>query len=852
MISLYDILEAADGQLFGEATAAIFTDFCYDPREVQPGQLFVALKTDKGDGHRYMEQAIKKGASGVMCTNPPAFDTEDVTIIVMRSVEDALMRWTQIVLEKFGTTVIGVTGSVGKSVTKEAIAHVLGTIFNVYTHPGNFNGRFGLPLALGKLTKEHQIAVLEFGTNQRGEIAEMVTLTQPMVGVVTAVNHAHTESLGSLEQIAEEKAELIRHLPPKGLAVLNFDDPLVREMGSETQASLLTIGLDLAEPAFGADLMAYNILVDRYKTGFDLRHAGERYPGRWVRLLGAHQLYAALAALAVGMSYDISLSDGLHALTRFDPLPSRMNTLPGPMGSLLVDDTCSANPEGTLAALEWMRAVKDDRGKAIFVMGDMDELGGYSTLAHQQIGQRAAEIADRVVTMGDLAAETGRAALEAGLPRGQVAITFSAEDAAQSASYDLGPYDIVLVKGSESARMERVMKRLITDQAHIEYLARKTGLYTQVVLERPERPTWIQINMESIAYNTRRVKEIVGDEVALMAVVKANAYGHGAIPVSMTATNNGADYLGVATVNEALELREAGIDAPILILGYTPPWAASHILRHNLTVSLYDPEVTRALNRAAQEADAMILGHVLVDSGAGMLGLLPDEVTLFFRSLRNMDNIQIEGIYTQFSAADQNENYTKAQIMTFESVVDPLLAAGFRFRYVHAANSAAAIHIPESRFNMVRCGIALYGLSPGPYMPVPADFRPALSWKSVIAQVKRLPSGSFIGEGNRYRTQSTQMVAYIPVGYADGFRREPKRWKHVIIKGEYAPILGAVGMSMTAVDVSQIEDVQPGEEVTLIGQQGYRIITIEDAAEYLGTNTYEVISTILAKEPRVK
>ncbi|MBN1565173.1 MAG: alanine racemase, partial [Anaerolineae bacterium] len=181
MISLYDILEAADGQLFGEASAAIFSDFCYDPREVQPGHLFVALKTDKGDGHHHMEQAVKKGASGIMCTNPPTFDTDEVTVIVMRSVEDALMRWTRIILEKFGTTVIGVTGSVGKSVTKAAIAQVLGTKFNVYTHPGNFNGRFGLPLALGRLNKDHQIAVLEFGTNQRGEIAEMVRITRPLV-----------------------------------------------------------------------------------------------------------------------------------------------------------------------------------------------------------------------------------------------------------------------------------------------------------------------------------------------------------------------------------------------------------------------------------------------------------------------------------------------------------------------------------------------------------------------------------------------------------------------------------------------------------------------------------------------
>ncbi len=198
-----------------------------------------------------------------------------------------------------------------------------------------------------------------------------------------------------------------------------------------------------------------------------------------------------------------------------------------------------------------------------------------------------------------------------------------------------------------------------------------------------------------------------------------------------------------------------------------------------------------------------------------MLGLLPDEVTLFFRSLRNLNHVQIEGIYTQFSVSAENLEYTRAQLAVFESVVDPLLAAGFRFKYVHAANSTAAIHLPESRFSLVRAGLALYGISPGMYTPIPADFKPALTWKTTIAQIKRLPPGSFVGEGNTYRTQSTRQIALIPVGYADGFRRAPTRWKHVLVKGDYAPVIGQVSIDLTAIDITDIEDVQMGEEVVL-------------------------------------
>jgi alanine racemase len=853
MISLYDILEAADGQLFGEAVASIFADFCYDSRRVNPGELYVALKTERGDGHHYMQDAVDRGAAGIMCTHPPTFDTDGLTVIVMRSVERALMRWTQLVLQKYGTTVIAVTGSAGKSVTKEAIAQVLRRRFSVYTHPGSFNGRFGLPLALGKLTRDHRVAVLEFGINQPGEMAEMVAATKPMVGVVTAVQHAHTDHLHTLDQIAQEKGALVRQLPPEGLAVLNFDDPRVRAMASETKAAVMTVGLDIVEPSYGSDLLAYNIVMDRYKTGFDLRRGAERFPGRWIPLLGAHQLYSALAALAVGLSYQIPLEEGLQALTEMEPLPGRMRLLDGPDGALLIDDTHSANPETVLAALDWLRAARDPDGRAILVLGDMDDLGSYTSLAHMQAGQHAAGIVDQLVTQGDLAAEAGRTALEHGLNRNQVAITFNPTDAARAASAGLGPRDMVLIKGGQRAQMERIVRRLLINEADVSLLTKRTGIYEQVDAERAaDRPSWVLVDLEAVAYNMRRIKETVGPEVALLAEVRANAYGHGAVTVSTTALHNGADMLGVASLAEALELRDAGIDAPILIMGYTPAWAAPQVIRHKLTVTLYDAESARVFDRAAQALDTTVQAHVLVDTGLGMLGLLPGDVTLFFRSLRTMPRLQIEGIYTQFSVPVENPDYTRVQLVTFESMVDPLLAAGFRFKYVHAADTATAIHMPETRFTLVRTGAALYGLSAGPYAPIPADFRPALTWKTTIAQIKRLPPGSFVGEGNTYRTQDIRQIALIPVGFADGFRRAPSRLKQVVVKGHYAPIVGQISMDLTAIDVTDIEDVQVGEEVVLIGAQGWRAISITDAADTLGTTPAEVISTVLARVPRVK
>ena len=873
MIDLYDILEAANGQLFGEPVSQIFTDFCFDSRRAEPGQIFVAVKTNLGDGHDYMEDAVQRGVTGIMCTNPPSFDTEGLTVIVMRDVEKALIRWTERVLKKYGTSVIGVTGSNGKTTTKEAISHVLGTKYSVYKSPGSYNGRFGLPLALGRLSANYQLAVLEYAIDQFGEMTEMVGATHPLMGVVTNIGHTHLDRLGTIENVASEKRILIEGLPEDGIAILNHDDPLVRQMQNVVKGSSMTVSVDLKGDTFGADLIAYNVILGRYKTGFDLRFGKQRFVGKWIPLLGYHQLYSALMAVAVGLCFDVPIQDSLRALTEIEPMPGRMRPLQGINGSQIVDDTHSANPESTLRALDWLEAVhnpdaaplavasedsemlveeRSNMGRAYFLMGDMAGLGAFSAYGHREAGRRAAEVVDRVVTKGDLAAEVGRSAENSGLPLAQISMTFSANDAVQAIKPYLKPNDIILIKGSPAARMEYVVRELLENPEDAVLLSRHETAFETVWMDRPARPTWLHIDMDAVANNVRHIKEMVGDDVEVMAVVKANAYGHGAVAVSTTALLNGASCLGVASINEAIELREAGITAPILILGYTPAWAAGLAIRYDVTVTLYDLAIARAFDRTASEMNARVRVHVKIDTGMGRLGVLPDDVAIFFRTLIKMENIDIEGIFTHFSVADEDQSYTEFQLESFEHVVSPLKAMGFQIPYIHAANSAAIVTLPDSHFNMVRAGIAMHGLHPGFTCKLPDEFIPALTWKTTIAQVKRLPQGSYIGYGNTYRTQDVEQIAVIPVGYADGFRRAPKTWGHVLVHGRKAPIVGRVSMDQTMVNVTDIDDVKIGDEVVLIGKQGKAEITAEAVAKRLGTVNYELVSTILARVPRVK
>ncbi len=872
MIHLDDLLQATGGHLIGPACTRHFNDFCYDSRRVEPGQLFLAIKTAKGDGHDHIPEALKGGAAGVVCQRLPDLGERPVTCLVVPDTQAALTAWARFILRKTGVPVIGITGSTGKTSTREAVSAVLGRRLHVFHNPANYNGRFGLPVALGRLTPEHKVAVLEMACDSFDEIAQLAQLTQPRVGIVTAVNHAHLAYLGSLEAIAQEKGRLVEALPPAkhhhsplpttGLAVLNYDDPWVREMRERTQAQVITYGY-----SSDAHMVASQPQPDRDGTNLLVHLAGPQgtgytgYPARdqiRIGLVGRHHAYTALAAIAVGIAYQIPWEEILAALESLRPIPGRTNPLPGQNGSLILDDSYNASPAAMLAALETLNDLAQREKpyrtiRRVAILGDMGQLGNYDPEGHRQVGKAAATHTDLLVTVGERAEQIARAARQAEHPPAQgVIITYSPAEAARHLDGQLGPDDIVLVKGDVSARLERAARVLLADpEADAMRLPRAEAVWEQVQVSQPARPTWLEIDVDAIAQNVRCIKALIGPSVRLLAVLKADAYGHGTIKVARTALNNGASYCGIASVNEAVQLRQAGITAPVLVLGYTPAWQAREALRHDITITLYDRDVARAFSRAAIELHAEARAHVKVDSGMGRLGLLPEHVTDFVRDVRGLPGLTLEGIFTHFSVADEPDlGYTRWQLQRFQHVLDELKTQSITFPLIHAANSAAILRLPESHYTMVRLGLAMYGLAPSPAVSLPAEMRRALTWKTSVAQVKRLPSGSFVSYGNTYQTQSTQTIAVIPVGYADGFRRAPQHWGQVLVKGQRAPIVGRVCMDQTMINVTHIPDVRVGDEVVLIGDQGQETISAEQVAQQLGTINYEVVSAIMARVPR--
>ncbi|MFH1778586.1 MAG: alanine racemase [Candidatus Omnitrophota bacterium] len=366
------------------------------------------------------------------------------------------------------------------------------------------------------------------------------------------------------------------------------------------------------------------------------------------------------------------------------------------------------------------------------------------------------------------------------------------------------------------------------------------------------RPTWTEIDLNAIAHNYHAIKSRLSSGTNILAVVKANAYGYGIVEVARRLAKEKVSYLGVAFVDEGIVLRKAGIKLPILALSSVMPKEVKGALKYDLTLTVCDRDLASEIDKAARKLNKQALVHVKVDTGMGRLGIWHDEADQLIEDILRFKNVILEGIFTHFSSADEEEvHYTVQQINNFKRLVTDIEIKGAQIQYVHAANSAGAILYRDSHFNMVRPGLMLYGLYPNEAIAKAVKLKPVLSLKTRIIFLKRTPAGRSISYGRTYMTEKETFIATLPIGYADGLNRHLSNRGQVIIRGKCAPIVGRICMDHTMIDVGHVDGVKVGDEVVLIGNQGSQTITVEDVARLLDTISYEVVCWISSRVPRV-
>ncbi len=362
-----------------------------------------------------------------------------------------------------------------------------------------------------------------------------------------------------------------------------------------------------------------------------------------------------------------------------------------------------------------------------------------------------------------------------------------------------------------------------------------------------------EINLDNIANNLREVRKISGENIKILAVVKADAYGHGAVEVSKVALYNGADWLGVATCDEGVQLRRHSIFAPVLLLGYTPEARIDEVVLNGLTQTVFSYDMALEFSRAAKKLDKTADIHIKIDTGMGRIGFFPDDKSLdAIREISKLHNINITGIYTHFASADETDKtFTMEQYGKFIYMAENTEKILGRRIIKHAANSGAILDLPQLSLDMVREGIILYGLYPSDDVSKKLDIRPCMSIRTNVSYVKTVEKGTSIGYGRTFFTKRKSRIATVPVGYADGYSRALSNRANVIINGHLAPVVGNICMDQFMADVTDAGDVKAGDSVILMGKDGDNFIGADDIAKIQKTISYEVLCGVGKRVPRI-
>lgn len=788
--------------------------------------IFWAIKGQHFNGNDFVQEALKSGVMAAVVSRDDLTERDvppGKTIIQAQDTLGALQNLAAVYRARFSCPVIGVTGSNGKTLVKEMLASILCRERRTYRSPLSYNTQVGAALSLLGIRSEHEAAIVEAGISLPGEMDRLERMIRPDHGILTAISKAHIGGLGSLENAFDEKLRLFNNLGPNSFLVVNGDDPICASARS-LPCKVVTFGL-----SEGVDVRATHLepLPDRgyrfnmrlWRDDLDVALA---VPGEF-NVLNA--LAAAAAAHLLGASPD-AIRKGLQD---FLPSPMRLEMHTTVAGVTLINDTYNSDPASIRGALDVLSKVGKGRRK-IAILSDMLDLGLHSRQEHLSVGKEVVRAGvDQLITVGEHAALIGQSAALEGMDSRRISNTRSYHEAAVELEKRMNSGDVVLFKGSRWFRLERIARELVGSIG----------------------PTRLLVNLDSIARNIKTIRGVVGDDVGVMAVVKSFGYGNDSIRTSRVALENGVSYLAVAFADEGAALRQSRIDAPILVFNILPE-EVDKIVRYRLSAVVPSLEIAGELNRAGARGRKIPV-HIKIDTGMGRSGVWVDDAVAFIHRVLSMDCVEVEGIMTHFASADdpEDDSYTRAQIQAFRWLIEDLGKMGHTFRYIHAANTAASIRFPEARFNMVRPGLAIYGMYPSETVRRLMRLEQVITFCTKISQVKEHPPGRCISYNRRYRTCRPCRIATLPVGYNDGYPRFQSNRGEVLVKGRRVPVVGAVCMDNTMIDVTEVPEARVGDEAVLIGRQGDEEILPDEIAANGNTINYEIACKISPRVTRI-
>lgn len=826
-ISLSLLAEIAGGELRGARGEERVSSVAIDSRHLGTEPAFFALAGSRTDGHRFVGHALEQGAVAAVVTRRWLEGTERTPAGTLVAVEDplrSLQRLASWWRGRLAGKVVAVTGSNGKTIVKDALLHLLAGSRRAAGSIGSYNSQLGVPLALLRIPREVEVAVLEAGISAPGEMASLAAMLRPDCGILTNVGLAHIAAFGSRAAIAREKVKLFAGVEAPGWVLLPAEVPSLEELAGELPGRVLRVGGGDGElPRLAA--------TARGRDGLEAvleMPSGERFevPTRTPspEILTDLEIAASAASLLGVPGPEIAA-----ALSGYAPPHTRMEIWRSAHRRItLVNDACSSDPVSVEAALRALDNLESGTGRRIFVFGGMRELGELREPEHAAIGRMAAQHrVDPLVLVGGSQLDATEEAFRAGSPEGRVLRLEGPEGLASQLGEDLEPGDVVLLKGPRNLGIDRAAQGLLDAIAPNRFL----------------------LDLGAVAENVSLFRRAVGPATKVLGMVKALAYGSDAVRLSAELEGLGLDWLGVANPDEGAALRRSGVSLPILVTLCTAD-EVDKLLRYDLTPVLYSPELVEPMAAAARRRDRPLGVHLEVDTGLGRLGQFPGDLPELARRARETGWLEVVGLMTHFASADdpKQDAFTRRQIALFRESISALEELGFRDLLCHAAATAGALRFPESGFGMVRIGLGLFGVHPSAAVREAQELHLAVSLLSKVTGVRLFEAGASIGYNRTYQVERGRFRAgVVPIGYADGVPWALSNGGTVLVEGRPVPIVGRISMDSLVVDLSEVPEAHEGSDVLVYGRHGGRELRPEEVAERSGTIVYELLARLGAR-----
>jgi len=781
---------------------AVIEDISLDSRLVTNPEetLFFAVDGVQHDGHDFMGELVERGVRHFIVERDVDISKTCHFLRVENSIS-ALQKLVKYHRSQYEISVIGITGSNGKTTTKEWLSQVLSPSFKLIKSPKSFNSQVGVPLSVWKINSTYELGIFEAGISQAGEMEKLAKIIQPTIGIFTTIGPAHDEGFENRAQKIREKALLFEE---SEVIICRKDNREVYEhlhkkfAGRCFSWSLTDAGADVAFKYLETD--------DQYEVTYksDIYHF--RLPFKfdiWVE----NALHVITTSLYLGLS-ESQIQEGLNLL---NPVKMRLQVKPGVSQTYIIDDTYNNDLQGLEVALNFLKSQRQKERKTV-ILSDLFQTGLQEEKIYEYInGLLEKDGIGRIIGIGP------------NISRNQHLFSMEGRFYEDTVSFLNNPpsfsQEMILVKGARKFQLERIVRDL----------------------ELNTHRTVLEINFESIIHNLKQYKSRLNPQTKLMVMVKAFAYGGGSLEIANLLQFHKVDYLGVAYLQEAINLRKNGIKIPIMVM--SPDMSDLDMYaEYNLEPEVFTFEIIDAIEKMGESLSV----HLKLETGMNRLGFVEEELDLLIEKLKKCSNLNVKAIFTHLSSSDNREDddFTRNQLAAFERMYDKLSSALEISPMRHVLNSSGILRFPDFQYDMVRLGIGLYGYDPA---ITGIQLRPVSTLKSRVSQLKKVEKGGSIGYGRMGKADEDKVIAIVPIGYADGYSRIYSNGRgKVSINGLLFPTIGNVCMDMIMIDVTG-SDIEQGDEVIIFGHEP----TIQQLAEWAETIPYEILTSVSQRVKRV-